>query len=158
MYLVAGNDGDRPSNHDKLISPPGTAKNVITVGASESLRLLPSGTITTDVPDNTNQPFTLKNINEDANDIHKMANFSSIGPVLHNRQKPDVIAPGTWILSTRSTVCVEDWLTQERGSHDKAVGYGIPNGPILGHGDKMCPSPTNFDPAFSKEYMYLKWD
>ena len=76
------------------------------------------------------------------------------GPVLHDRQKPDVIAPGTWILSTRSSVCVEDWLTQERGSHDKAVGYGIPNGPILGHGDKMCPSPTNFDPAFSKEYMY----
>ena len=80
------------------------------------------------------------------------------GPVLHDRQKPDVIAPGTWILSTRSSVCVEDWLTQERGSHDKAVGYGIPNGPILGHGDKMCPSPTNFDPAFSKDEHVLKWD
>jgi len=155
VLFAAGNDGDRPSNHDKLISPPGTAKNVITVGASESLRSLPSGTIKTDVINpNTGQLFTKDNINEEANDIRKMANFSSTGPVLHGRQKPDVIAPGTWILSTRSSVCVEDWLTGKRDSHDKAVGYGIPNGPILGHGDKMCPSPTNFDPVFSKDYMY----
>ncbi len=155
VLFAAGNDGDRPRNRDKIISPPGTAKNVITVGASESLRSLPSGIIKTDtINPNTGQPITLEKINEEADNKSNIANFSSIGPVLHDRQKPDVVAPGTWILSTRSSVCVEDWFTGDRHSHDKAVGYGLPNGPILGHGDKMCPSPTNFDSAFSKEYMY----
>ena len=154
VLFAAGNDGDQPINQNKIISPPGTAKNVITVGASESLRSLPSGIIATDLFLNTGEPFTLERINEEADNKGNIANFSSIGPVRHNRQKPDVVAPGSWILSTRSSVCVEDWLTGQRFSHDNAVGYGLPNGPILGHGDQMCPSPTDFDPAFSKEYMY----
>jgi subtilisin family serine protease len=155
VLFAAGNDGDQEIDGDRLVSPPGTAKNVITVGASESLRSLPSGIIPTDlIRQDNGKPFTLEKINEEADNTNNIAGFSSIGPALHDRQKPDVVAPGTWILSTRSSVCVEDWLTGDRRSHDKAVGYGLPNGPIMGHGNKMCPSPTNFDPAFSKDYMY----
>lgn len=154
ILFAAGNEGDRQNPTDRLVSPPGTSKNVITVGASENLRLLPHGDITLDINDSFGNPITIHDIDNEADDINHIANFSSIGPVLHNRQKPDVITPGTWIISTRSSVCIEDWITGRRVSHDKAVGYGLPNGSIFGHGDKNLPSPINFDSSFSKDYMY----
>ncbi|NJP06479.1 MAG: S8 family serine peptidase [Chloroflexaceae bacterium] len=63
------------------IGAPGTAKNVLTVGATESDRPL-LGSIA-DNPD-------------------EMASFSSRGPTADNRIKPDVVAPGTYILSNRA--------------------------------------------------------
>ena len=65
------------------ITPPGTAKNALTVGASENYR--PSKGSASD------------NINE-------IAYFSSKGPTYDNRIKPDVVASGTYIISTRSTM------------------------------------------------------
>ncbi|WP_159460651.1 S8 family serine peptidase, partial [Calothrix rhizosoleniae] len=60
IVFAAGNEG----NQKRTITPPGTAKNCITVGASDE--------------------------------------FSSRGPCEDGRLKPDVIAPGAYILSTRS--------------------------------------------------------
>ena len=43
-----------------------------------------------------------------------MAAFSSRGPTDDNRQKPEVTAPGTWILSTRSrSTAAGGWLAYD---------------------------------------------
>ncbi|MBN3939893.1 S8 family serine peptidase [Nostoc sp. NMS9] len=60
IVFAAGNKG----NQQGTITPPGTAKNCLTIGV--------------------------------------FADFSSRGPCQDGRYKPDVIAPGTFILSTRS--------------------------------------------------------
>ena len=85
-YLVlfaAGNAGPGPDT----IGAPGTAKNVLTVGASENNRpdvgQLPDGRNLADDPDT-------------------LASFSSRGPTDDGRIKPDVVAPGTFILSVRA--------------------------------------------------------
>lgn len=54
----------------------------------------------------------------------------------------------------RSSACIEDWITSERGSHDRSVGYGVSGDRIFGHGNSNLPSPKNFDSSFSKTYMY----
>jgi serine protease AprX len=108
ILFAAGNDG-RDANHDGKIdfgsvTPPGTAKNCITVGASENER--PEFVNETyggtewwpsdyPVPPIRNDPMT------DSAKTDVVA-FSSRGPTADDRIKPDVVCPGTFILSTRS--------------------------------------------------------
>lgn len=97
-FCIGGNGIVDP---DSLLSP-GTAKNVITVGASESNKdegplqgaiwLLVSFCFAT-------QPIAGDFI---ANNINGMAAFSSRGPADDGRAKPDIIAPGVNIVSNRS--------------------------------------------------------
>ncbi|WP_176560381.1 S8 family serine peptidase [Brevibacillus dissolubilis] len=89
--VAAGNDGtsgEVTSDGYRTISSPATAKNVISVGASESLR--------TD--------FTTY----DADNPDELAEFSSKGPTDDGRIKPDIVAPGTMILSTKSALASDD--------------------------------------------------
>jgi serine protease AprX len=79
ILFAAGNEGPGSGT----ISAPGTAKNAITVGASENYR--PSFGSYSDNPD-------------------EIASFSSRGPTKDGRVKPDVVAPGTYILSSRSSL------------------------------------------------------
>ncbi len=87
----AGNDGDGKGNPldpkgDEgygSITAPGTAKNVITVGASESVR--GSGTDGCGVS------------NGGADSASDIINFSGRGPTQDGRMKPDLVAPGTHI-------------------------------------------------------------
>ncbi len=79
-YLVlysAGNAG--PGT--QTVGSPGTAKNVLTVGATENYR-----------PD----------IDTDSDNPNAVIGFSGRGPTADGRIKPDVVAPGTWILSMRA--------------------------------------------------------
>ena len=76
--FAAGNEGGRGW---ASVTAPGTAKNVITVGASESHR--PLGGITCEVDDGGS---------DNPGDI---IDFSSRGPTDDGRLKPDVVAPGT---------------------------------------------------------------
>ncbi len=106
ILFAAGNDGmdgDRNGVVDEgSITPPGTAKNCLTVGAAESLRSqggyqLPYGRLWgSDFPVNP-----LRSDKPSDNPVH-MAAFSSRGPAKDGRIKPDLAAPGTNILSTRS--------------------------------------------------------
>ena len=88
------------------IGSPATAKNCLTVGASEGNR--PSGA-GYDIPWGTGSwavKYPVYPISSDhvSDNPSGMAAFSSRGPVLDGRYKPDIVAPGTNILSTRSSV------------------------------------------------------
>lgn len=109
ICFSAGNDGS-DSNKDGSIDAgsvgsPGTAKNCITVGASENDR--PSFTF----PGGLNKygqgwprNFPAEPIASDpvASNPDGMVAFSSRGPTRDRRIAPDLVAPGTAILSTRS--------------------------------------------------------
>ncbi len=107
VLVAAGNDGS-DSDGDGVINlmsvtSPGTAKNCITVGASENQR-----------PNFNNerygtwwpQDYPAPPYNNDpmADQPSQVVAFSSRGPTRDNRVKPDVVAPGTFILSTRSSM------------------------------------------------------
>jgi serine protease AprX len=108
VLFAAGNDGTDANGDGKIdltsVTPPGTAKNCITVGASENQRpefinesyggieWWPSDY---PVPPIKDDPMT------DSSTTDVVA-FSSRGPTNDNRIKPDIVAPGTFILSTRS--------------------------------------------------------
>ncbi|NII27353.1 S8 family serine peptidase [Pseudoflavitalea sp. X16] len=159
ILFAAGNEGRKPKNK---ITPPGTAKNVLTVGASKSVRTLP-GSVT--FPASPRFPGgAVLNIGSEAGNHNQMADFSSVGPVQNNRRKPDIVAPGSWILSARSTVAVADHgldglpLTgDETGvpTHHDAVGIGLPGGPVRGKGNQNTPAlPAGAGTAANQLYMY----
>lgn len=78
VVLKSAGNGNKTSK--PYVSSPGAAKNAITVGSTEGIRHVDG---TSDNPD-------------------QVAGFSSRG-TLDGRIKPEVLAPGTWILSTRKS-------------------------------------------------------
>lgn len=79
IVLKSAGNGFKTSK--PFVSSPGAAKNAITVGSTEGTRGVDSGS---DNPD-------------------QVAGFSSRG-TFDGRIKPEVVAPGTWILSTRKSI------------------------------------------------------
>ncbi|MDB6130486.1 MAG: Peptidase and in kexin sedolisin, partial [Verrucomicrobiales bacterium] len=105
LYVfAAGNDGfggnDGQGGFADTIVAPGTAKNVITVGATESPRGITNQFVTAGI---TNDLFAHMTDSQD-----QIAGFSSRGPVGagiegdFGRFKPDVVAPGVFTVSTRT--------------------------------------------------------
>jgi uncharacterized repeat protein (TIGR01451 family) len=102
-----GTDDDADGYVDEgSISSPGTAKNTIGVGASDNERSTggynPGGICWTwgncwGYPANPTQDDRI------SDDRDELAAFSSRGPLEDGRIKPDVVAPGTNILSVRSS-------------------------------------------------------
>ena len=114
ILFAAANEG-QDANHDGVVdldslSVQASAKNCISVGASENNR--PSGSTPPpgyDIPWGTGSwaiRYPVDPINSDhvSDDPEGMAAFSSRGPTDDGRVKPDVVAPGTNILSVRSSV------------------------------------------------------
>jgi subtilisin-like proprotein convertase family protein len=95
-----GNDGGGGADSDTIDSP-GTAKNVITVGALEQLRNLTN--IVTDSESNSSAIWKTQ-----TDSSSQVAGYSSRGNVgigtegAFGRFKPDVVAPGSFVVSTRS--------------------------------------------------------
>jgi len=83
LEFSAGNAGPG----EQTIGSPAVGKNVIATGASENDR--------TDLLIYSDGPET-------------MADFSSRGPCEDGRIKPDLVAPGTWIASAKSSVAPDD--------------------------------------------------
>ena len=128
------------------IGSPATAKNVITVGASENDR--PSNypcdpsLAYTACASNGGQnsalylwpawpgDFPANPLNGDltAGNAEQMAAFSSRGPTDDGRIKPDVVAPGTWILSGYSDLYQQgyDGATNPRNNACQYDGWGYP--------------------------------
>ena len=102
ICFAAGNAGADASSRGVIdngsLTPPGTAKNCLTVGATENMR--PDFNLTY----GGGFGFPADPIASDlvANNAEGMAAFSSRGPTQDGRCKPDVVAPGTAILSTKS--------------------------------------------------------
>jgi serine protease AprX len=105
ILFAAGNDGVDKNGNGKIdfgsVTPPGTAKNCITVGATENQRPeFASDTYGSWWPaDFPVAPFKGDPMSNSSSDI---VAFSSRGPTDDGRIKPDIVAPGTFILSTRS--------------------------------------------------------
>ena len=104
VLFAAGNSGTASGEGAAILGetlePPGTAKNCITVGACENRRPDLRDTYGDFWP----EEFPAAPIHDDrmADDPHHMAAFSSRGPTRDGRIKPDLVAPGTFILSLRS--------------------------------------------------------
>jgi hypothetical protein len=104
ILFAAGNEGsDRNADgviDDSSITPPGTAKNCITVGATESQR--PDQSKPYGIPWPTDFPTNPLADDFWADNPNGIAAFSSRGPTDNGRIKPDLTAPGTSILSAHS--------------------------------------------------------
>jgi hypothetical protein len=102
----AGVDGDKDGRIDEnSIGAPATAKNVMTVGASQNLVLkggMQKQLKDTRVADHFSvEPLASSYLSDN---IEAMAAFSSRGPTADGRLKPEIVAPGTNILSNCSHV------------------------------------------------------
>lgn len=106
ICFAAGNEGVDSSGVGHIdpgsVSPPGTAKNCITVGATENNRPGFDNGLTYGQGWPNSFPADPIASDQVANNPEGMAAFSSRGPTQNGRNKPDVVAPGTSILSTRS--------------------------------------------------------
>ena len=108
ILFSAGNDGIDANSNGVIdatsIGSPGTAKNVLTVGAAESKRPTGSGGYSADTwYENWTNDYPANPIRSDlistAFDTYQgMAAFSSRGPCIDGRFKPDIVAPGTDII------------------------------------------------------------
>ena len=110
ILFAAGNSGVDANGDGRIdsgsVSSPSTAKNALTVGASENL--VAKGGVQTELGeiefDNGFKPWGAEPIASDtlSNNVKGIAAFSSRGPTRDGRLKPDLVAPGTNILSACS--------------------------------------------------------
>ena len=102
---------------------PGTAKNVITVGAIEQLRTSPTSIGNARLANSTNNCATNQPWLSMTDSSNQVAAFSSRGNVgvgvegEFGRFKPDVVAPGTFVVSTRSAAVGHQRLLQSDQPH-----------------------------------------
>nr|WP_296071135.1 S8 family serine peptidase [uncultured Actinoplanes sp.] len=109
ILFSAGNDG-QDADGDGMVDPdsigtPATAKNCLTVGASENNRSHDS-TPAPGVDLDWSQTATFPRMaaaGHVSDNVDGMAEFSSRGPTDDGRIKPDVVAPGTNVLSLLSS-------------------------------------------------------
>jgi len=123
VLFAAGNNGvDADMNgvvDPDSIGQPGTAKNVLTVGASENDRPSINGIWGSSYAD----PIAS---DRRANNPSGMAAFSSRGPTDDGRVKPDIVAPGTYIASmrTRQYVFNDDLESGTSGYNTGSISGG----------------------------------
>ncbi len=155
LVISAGNDGTafKPRNSNVgfvdwlSLGSPATAKNALTVGASRSMRTeggfasLTYGQSWPEVyPD---EPIKGEKI---SGNVESMAGFSSRGPCGNeSRIKPDVVAPGTDIASTKSSMApsINFW-----GPYPKNRSYAFMGGTSM-----AAPIVTGFA-ALVREYYH----
>ncbi|HYH99699.1 S8 family serine peptidase [Hyalangium sp.] len=128
IVFAAGNSGPGAGS----VGSPGTAKNIITAGASKNAHVF-GGADQCAVPDS------------DANDAMGIVGFSSRGPAADGRKKPELMAPGTH---------VSGGVAQVDGQ--RANPPANPNGQALGCFDAsgVCAGPgsSNFWPLNQQWY------
>lgn len=108
ILFAAGNSGVDANKDGRIdsnsMSSPGTAKDCLTVGASENVVSkggiqVPISKLRSAKDSWSAEPIYSSYISDNENGI---AMFSSRGPTSDGRTKPDIVAPGTNILSNRS--------------------------------------------------------
>ena len=127
ILFAAGNSGvDSNSDgeiDDDSIGSPATSKNVLTVGASENDRGTQISSEWGPWFGYSTDPIKSDKI---ANNTEGMAAFSSRGPVDDGRMKPDISAPGTFILSTKSRSTTQTgWLAHSNTDYTYMGGTSM---------------------------------
>jgi len=127
ICFAAGNEGIDVDQNGVVnfmqIGKYAAAKNCLTVGASENYRPEQS-VLYRAFADYRAEPLRT---DKTANDSMGMAAFSNRGPSQEGRIKPDIVAPGTCILSTRSARAADrgDWGRSEDPSYMYKGGTSI---------------------------------
>src|SRR5262245_13623911 len=87
------------------IDSPSSAKNVITVGALENLRYISNEVVKGTIPNLvTNRPWlSITDTNNDIAGFSSLRNIEPGGEGASGRFKPDLVTPGTFVVSTRSS-------------------------------------------------------
>jgi subtilisin family serine protease len=105
IVFAAGNAGSSLGT----VEFPSTAKNGLSVGASENYRPSKGDT---------------------ADNIDEVASFSSRGPADDGRVKPDLVSPGTYIVSSKSTLgvtsCTSSYETNSNYSYCSGTSMATP--------------------------------
>jgi subtilisin-like proprotein convertase family protein len=137
FVFAAGNAG----YGQQTVGSPGTAKNVITAGAAENVHshATTNGGNTADGSDGCGTP------DSEADSINDVASFSSRGPCLDLRRKPELQAPGTHITGG----VAQQNKTMAGTGNDLAcfTGEGVcalPGGGTAGSADNFFPSGQQF--------------
>ena len=156
----AGNVGGVGGFGDTTLTPPATSKNVISVGATTTVRMDGSGCETDEIQGNS----------------FAIAPYSAFGPTLDGRFKPEIVAPDTTIYGVNSTFWTNA-ATGTGGLEGDAVPPQILGLPSDTNGIYLCgsgptsfftqiPTPTAFDgvrgtsfsaPAVSGGIQLLWW-
>ena len=127
VLMSAGNEGEDANGNGVIdegsIGSPGTAKNCVTVGATENQRpsvsTPPPGFDAnwTDMANGFGGPRypNMGAAGHVSDNPEGMAAFSSRGPTQDGRRKPDVVAPGTNVLSAKTSLIAGTllWGTME---------------------------------------------
>jgi serine protease AprX len=150
VLVAAGNDGI-DDDADGVINPmsvtsPATAKNCITVGACENARPSFQNTYGGEWPDD--YPAAPYNTDKMADNADQVVAFSSRGPTVDGRIKPEVVAPGTFILSTRSRFIAPNLFGWGRFQPSKLYMYDS--------GTSMATPLTAGAVALLREYLRTK--
>ena len=131
ILFAMGNDGEDGNSNGEVdlafMNRQATAKNIISVGASENFRPGLGGVWGT-IGSPPLYPVTPISSDGTNDNQEGMAAFSNRGPTNDGRIKPDIVAPGTFIISTLSgdgeatgTKCaVNNWA----GGDDYCIAYG----------------------------------
>ena len=145
MVFAAGNSGPGA----QTVGAPGTAKNVITVGAAENVHSHsianggnhPAGNDGCGIPDTG------------ADSANDMIGFSSRGPCRDGRRKPDIVAPGTHVTGMT-------YVAVGSGSLPPALFFGAADPGFRADGVCALPgsgtagSPNNFFPFSPAQRWY----
>ena len=163
VLFAAGNAG-RDASSRGIIDPtsvdsPGTAKNVLTVGAAESKRPSGSGGFSANTyfdawpRDYPAGPIKSDLISTAYETYQGMAAFSSRGPCLDGRFKPDIVAPGTDIISCRARMpgAETGWGTGYGVLDNAASNYYV----FMG-GTSMATPLTAGAAALARQYLQEK--
>ena len=115
IVIAAGNEGDASAPAPQRVAPgfvdwlsiasPASAKNALVVGASRTNRNAGGySTLTYGAQWQRRFPVPAMSTELVSGDPERLAGFSSRGPCIVNRIKPDLVAPGTDIVSTKSAL------------------------------------------------------
>lgn len=137
ILFAAGNSGTNANT----VGAPGTAKNVITVGAAENVRSLASS----EGGNNSMGNDGCGNSDVAASSANDLASFSSHGPCSDGRQKPDLVAPGTHITGgVPQSMATTGGLGQALADFRASTLCALPGGGTPGSGNNFFPLGQQF--------------
>jgi len=163
VLFAAGNDGTDSNSNGVIaatsVGSPATAKNVLTVGAAESKRPAGSGGYSANTygdvwpSDYPADPIRVDLISTAYDTYQGMAAFSSRGPCRDGRFKPDIVAPGTDIVSCRSRMPGADlgW-----GTGAGVLGNSASNYYVFMGGTSMATPLTAGASALTRQYLQMQ--